>query len=84
LNALMKNWRMRSVTRVGDRLAEGKPAEAVVAGRSRSRRGDDDRGQMKERKEAAHREVDAVNQIALETDQEGLAVFGDGMKHDRK
>jgi hypothetical protein len=38
---------------------------------------------MKQREEAPHREVDAVNQIALEADQEGLAVFGDGLEHDR-
>jgi hypothetical protein len=36
---------------------------------------------VKQRKEAAHREVPAIDQIALQTDQEGLAVFLEGREH---
>jgi hypothetical protein len=38
-------------------------------------------GEVKQRKEAPHGKIHAVNQIALQTNQEGLAVFSEGGKH---
>jgi hypothetical protein len=38
-------------------------------------------GEVKQRKEAPHGEIHAVNQIALQADQKGLAVFGEGGEH---